>query len=286
MTQIPNLPIRKTLQEIIFYKEHGPLFGEVLLNLKAMVDDGHASTADLKEMFRRNIYKTFPPGRKRNVSFPFKTQRNHLNEEFGESICISCNDTIAHGRASSLKQGDIVSIDCGIAIKHRRNRWLHFDAAFTTIYGKLTENIEPKYWINTPQQALINITRYQPNDTHRLAQIINDTATKSNLQIVVSLTGHGIGHSLHEAPIVHNMPGNYIPVPLFENMVFCAEPIFAQLTEQDSIANVTNIAQTCLESDGWGVSTLSGAPSSHFETMFAIINGQIIDLIGVSRWEL
>lgn len=282
MTKAPDLPIQKTEEEIQFYLKYCPLFGEILLDLKAVMDEGTISIKELKDMFQQSIYNMFKDIPRRNIIFPFKNQINHLKEEFGESICISCNNTVAHGRTESINYGDIVSVDCGVAVRRRKGRLLHFDAAFTTFYGGFAEDTDYN-WINIPQQALISILEGQPKNNHQLGGLIAKTAVDSELQVVASLTGHGIGHSLHESPIIHNMPGAYMPVSFFEGMVFCAEPIFVR--PDDNPAKIT-IAETYLESDGWSVSTISGAPASHFETMLAIINGQIVDLIGVSRWEL
>jgi methionyl aminopeptidase len=116
-----------------------------------------------------------------------------------------------------------------------------------------------------------------------IATIIRETARAQHLKQVVSMTGHGIGYMLHEAPSIHNAPGEFLPVTLFEGICFCAEPIFVN-PGYDSDSSF--ISPTCIGTDGWEVATISGDLASHFETTFGIINGQIVDLVGVSRWRL
>ena len=210
--------------------------------------------------------------------FPFNNQKNYLGESFGHPICISVNNTIAHGRPENYipKLGDVISVDCGVSIPYG-TRQLHLDAAFTVSYNKT----EP--WVNAPLYALKKIIAQQPSDTMEIAKIIRQTAKDNNLNQVVSLTGHGIGYKLHEAPAIHNAPGNFLSVELFEGLCFCAEPIFVH-PGKDKKSSF--ICPTYIGTDGWKIITANDLPSSHFETTFGIINGQIVDLIGVTNWLL
>jgi len=101
------------------------------------------------------------------------------------------------------------------------------------------------------------------------------------MSIVLSLTGHGIGYSLHEAPIIYNAQGQFLNEELFDGLCFCAEPIFSPGKGEKN-----SIVKTYIDSDGWSIYTRNGNPTSHFETMLCVDNGQIIDLTGMTEWSL
>ena len=275
----PQIPVKKSTGAMNVYKTEGPKFGEIL---KVLYDDLSNSCnylEDLEQTFIRLCRESFGL----DTSFPFKNQKNYIKEPFNHAVCISINDILAHGRPLQInkekliEENAVVSIDCGIAIPYK-SRWLNLDAAFTVKLGSYDGN-----WVKAPHEALREIIIQQPTDTMHIANIIKDTAESNNLKQVVSMAGHGIGYELHEAPTIHNAPGDFSPVELFEGLCFCAEPIFIK---PGSNKNSSFISSTCIGSDGWEVSTVSGDPASHFETMFGVINSQIVDLTGVSSWIL
>ena len=269
MTTNIKIPFKKNKEEIETYQSYGKNFGNVLLDIRNKVQNKKFSS--MPELVTYYM-DTLPAGFRK---YPFAYQKNSFNEMFKEPICISINNCIAHGRDyKRFKDGDVISIDCGVAIPSCNcNRYLNFDAAFTVVYG------EEKSWTSTPLEALKNIVAKQPKNTYDLAGIISDTAIEKGLNYVVSLTGHGIGYSLHETPIIHNARGAFVSENLFEGLCFCAEPIFVK-----NKSEAGQIEKTYLDSDGWAVYTQSGSPSSHFETMFCVINGQIVDLLGMTQW--
>lgn len=273
----PHIPVRKSPDMMKAYAEIGPKFGAILRELYDLVHNGDLNDHDIERFFIKAAQKTFGLG----VRFPFAEQINYLGEKFGCVTCVSIDSEVAHGRShwNITKSGAIVSVDAGIAIpytKASRDKLLHLDAAFTTSVN--TSN----NWTNGPLKTLQAIAESRPTNTAAIAKIIRDTAKEQEAKQVVSLTGHGIGFSLHEAPTIHNAPGEYSPVELFNGMCFCAEPIFVDpgCTNNDSF-----ISPTCIGPDGWVVSTVSGDPASHFETTFGVIDGRIIDLVGITKWE-
>ena len=276
----PRLPIKKSKDDINFYLKYGKDFGEVLWDFREYFLSKykynnilHYPSIDFQHLCNNKYGNNF------TVSYPFGKQKNYLGKEFINNICISTNSTIAHGvQHYTLKQDDIISVDCGIELNRLYDPNLNFDAAFTLCPEDTKDN-----WELAPLEALKNIVKEQPKDTMEIAEVIQATAQQYNLQQVVSLTGHGIGYSLHEEPIIHNAPGPFSPIKLFDGLVFCAEPIFVKPTKEN---NSSPIAHTCLGSDGWEVLTISGDPATHWETMFAVINGQIVDLTGITEWNL
>jgi methionyl aminopeptidase len=255
------------------YLEAGWQFGAILRSLYDIVHENRNSKLDLEATFAGAVWNVFGP----EVQFPFVKQTNYLGEMFGHAICVSANDEVAHGRSFYKRHipGAIISVDAGIAFPYK-DKLLHLDAAFTTAVN-ISDN-----WTHGPLKALQTIAESRPTNTAAIAKIIRDTAKEQGAKQVVSLTGHGIGFSLHEAPTIHNAPGEYAPVELFNGLCFCAEPIFVDPGCSD---NGSFISPTCIGPDGWVVSTVSGDPASHFETTFGVIDGRIVDLVGITKWE-
>jgi len=274
----PNLPIKKSEEEILLYMKYGKKFNEILLHLKVLVEEG--IEWDLEKKFTE-ISEDILSNQDdiKSISYPFKHQKNYLGREFGHAICMSINNVVAHGEPTILKTGDTVSVDCGLFLCFKNGSCLNFDSAFTGVFG---EKLDKDSWIYKSKNALNEIEIQQPKDTKSISKIIRHVAKDSKLKQVVSMTGHGIGHNLHEPPSIHNAPADFNNIELFEGLVFCAEPIFVKSDEDFE----KFIVQTALGSNGWEVLTTSDEMSTHFETMFCFVNGQIIDLIGVSKWIL
>jgi len=270
LPMVPNIPIQKSPAALALYEDTGPEFGRILYNLYNSICAGDCN--NIERDFVSACIGSFAG----DLIFPFINQTNHLGEIFGHAVCISVNDEIAHGRpqAQAIKPGDVISVDCGLGIPFGKYH-LHLDAAFTAV---VQDNYD---WTVAPLLALQNIVSKNPTNTSQIAKIIHETAKTEHMNQIVRLTGHGIGLLLHEAPIIHNAPGEFRSVDLFDGLCFCAEPIFVDPSYDKGSSFIT---QTYLGSDGWVVSTTNGAPTSHFETTFGIISGQVIDLIGVTNW--
>jgi methionyl aminopeptidase len=273
----PGLPQQKSKEIIKFYQEYCHLWNlSVIKPLYAEITNASLGIIDLEEKFH-NKHLTIELLSKEKIKYPFVGQKNINEDVFGHSICVSINNEVAHGRPKGIFKGDSASIDCGISLPFKDKR-LMFDAAFTTICGNRCEDLG---WVKEPHKALQNIIREQPKNTKEISEIIEQTALDAGLQVVVATTGHGIGHQLHEAPPIYNASGQFQSIDLFEGLVFCIEPIFVN-PGKNKVSS--SIAATYIKEDGWTITTTSGDPASHFESMFAIINGQIVDLLGMTEW--
>lgn len=266
---------RKSAEDIRFYLENGPKFGSVIKNIANRILYGKISTKyNVQSEYITACTKNF-----KNPEFPFCDQKNYLGEEFGFPVCVSINNTAVHGmelEKDTFSEGDIISIDCGLSVEGPTRR-LFFDSAVTTTFMSDIPD-----WVYAPRDALRNLLKIdmsQKLNTHKIASVIQDTAEFRELQIVLSMSGHGIGYSLHEGPHIHNGTGKYSPVTLVENSVFCVEPIFVLPANGEGF----DVARTYIDSDGWSVRTESSQPSSHFESMFCIWNGELVDIVGVTQ---
>jgi methionyl aminopeptidase len=175
---------------------------------------------------------------------------------FPAVICTSPNDMIVHGIPGSyrLKDGDIISIDCGAII----DGW-HGDAAFTAPVGEVTA--EAQRLIDVTEQSL-HAGIEQMVDGNRISDIghaVQAVAEAAGYSVVREYVGHAIGTAMHEKPEVPNYGPPHKGPKLRPGMVFAVEPM-------------VNIGrkETRLLDDGWSVVTLDGELSAHWEHTIAV----------------
>lgn len=179
---------------------------------------------------------------------------------FPFSLCISVNSTVVHGMPSdyTLRDGDIISIDCGVYFKG-----YHSDSAYTHAVG----NISPEV------QELLDVTKdslYKGIEKAivglrigDIAYAIQQHAEAKKFGVVRELVGHGIGQNLHESPEVPNYGKRGQGPKLQEGLVLAIEPMI-------------NLGSRYIvqEEDGWTIRTRDNKPSAHFEHTVVVRQGQ------------
>lgn len=176
---------------------------------------------------------------------------------FPFSLCISVNDVVVHGFSNDyvLKDGDIISVDCGVFMNH-----YHGDSAYTFAIG----NVAPD------TLKLLRITKEslyrgvaQAREHNRVGDISfaieNFTAREHSYGVVRELVGHGVGRQLHEDPQVPNFGKRGDGKKLKEGMVLAIEPMINMGTRDVKWLK-----------DKWTVVTGDGKPSAHFEHTTAV----------------
>ncbi len=238
----------KTDEEIDLMRQSGHLLAKVHEELHAALRPG-ISTLELDEIGERTIRALGGiPNCKDYEGFP-------------ASVCISVNNEVVHGIPSSeriLQEGDIVSLDTGLIYKG-----FHSDAARTWGVGKISDEA----------QKLIDVTRESffegikkarvGNRLYDISAAIDKFIRPYGYGIVRELTGHGIGTSLHEDPIVPNFRKLTRGPKLQKGMTICVEPM---ITMGDRKVG-------WLEDD-WTVATLDGSLAAHYENTIAITDGE------------
>lgn len=176
---------------------------------------------------------------------------------FPASLCISVNDEVIHGIPGSyiLKDGDIVSVDCGACVDG-----FHGDAARTFAVGN----------ISSQAKKLIDVTRQSFFEGIKVAQIGNNLTDisyeiqryieSSGFSVIRDYVGHGIGRSVHEDPDVPNFGKSGRGPKLVEGMVLAIEPM----------VNAGNYKVRTLK-NGWTVVTCDQSLSAHYENTVAIL---------------
>ena len=172
------------------------------------------------------------------------------------TLCISVNDTVVHGFPSDykLKEGDIVSIDCGT-----KYRGFYGDSAYTFPVGKVSD--EDRALLEATKMSLYKgigkaVAGGRIGD---IGNAVQSYVEALGFSVVREMVGHGIGHNMHESPEVPNYGRQGHGVKLQEGMVICIEPMIN-----------AGRKEIYLDDNGWGIRTADGSKSAHFELTVAI----------------
>jgi methionyl aminopeptidase len=172
------------------------------------------------------------------------------------TLCISINEVVVHGIPGKreIKEGDLVSVDCGTIIDG-----YYGDSAFSFGVGEM--NPEVVELMKRTKESL-----YKAIDIAVAGKRIGDIGYEVQsyvesygYSVVRDLVGHGLGSHLHEKPEVPNYGRRGTGSKLEENMVICIEPMI-------------NLGKRGVmqERDGWTIKTIDQKPSAHFEHAIAI----------------
>jgi len=153
-----------------------------------------------------------------------------------------------------LKEGDIISVDCGVL----KNEYFG-DSAYTFAVGEVKSEILNLLKVTKESLYKAIEKTVVGNRLGDISEAVQAHAEKNGFSIVRELVGHGIGQNLHEAPEVPNYGKRGHGLKLQEGLVIAIEPMvnFGKKT----------IVQ---EKDGWTIRTADNLPSAHFEHTVAI----------------
>lgn len=180
--------------------------------------------------------------------------------EFPNTLCMSPNAQVVHGIPNNepLKEGDIISIDCG-AIKNG----FYGDHAYTFAVGEIDPKIEKLLKVSKASlfEGIKNFKK--GNRVGDIGYAIQNYCEKEGFGVVRELVGHGLGKTMHEGPEIPNYGRRGRGKKLLDGMVLAIEPMINLGTHK--------IKQL---DDGWTILTADGKSSAHFEHNVALINGK------------
>jgi methionyl aminopeptidase len=179
---------------------------------------------------------------------------------FPNTLCTSVNDEVVHGIPSDyvLKEGDIVSVDCGVI----REGW-YGDSAYTFAVGEIKDEIRRllDYTLASLEEGVKAAIA-----GNRIGDISNAVQTKAEsggYSVVRELVGHGLGRKLHESPEVANWGKKGTGPKMDKGLVICIEPMIN-----------AGKKETIQMRDGWTIRTADGSPSAHYEYAVAVDKGK------------
>lgn len=173
------------------------------------------------------------------------------------STCVSVNNILVHGVPSKkvvLKEGDIVSVDCGATLKG-----YVADSAFTIGVGKVSN--EAKAIMDATEGSLYEgILQMVPgNYAGDISAAIQAYAEDRGYFLTKQYTGHGVGRSMWEAPQVPNFGIKGTGLRLRAGVTIAVEPMLLIGTEATKVIK-----------DGWGVTSVNRKLTCHFEHSIAV----------------
>jgi methionyl aminopeptidase len=187
---------------------------------------------------------------------------------YPKTLCTSINEEVVHGIPGkrSLKEGDIVGIDCGAVVEG-----YYGDAARTMPVGRISP--ERAKLLEVTRKALeAGIAAARPgNRVSDIGAAVEALALAGGYGVVRDFVGHGVGTALHEEPQVPNYGPAGRGGILKSGMVIAIEPMF----------NLGR-AEVSVDRDGWTVRTRDGSASAHFEFTVAI-EPQAAVILGLGR---
>ncbi|CCZ85824.1 MAG TPA: type I methionyl aminopeptidase [Candidatus Caccosoma faecigallinarum] len=235
--------IRKTPREIALLKEAGRIVALVHQELKKSIVSG-ITTKEIDKLSEKII-------RQYGATPSFKGYQG-----FPGAVCVSINDMVIHGIPGhqKLKNGDIVSVDVGACYQG-----YHGDSAWTYAVGEVSD--EAKRLMKVTEEALYEgLKQAKPgNHVGDISAAIENYVRKNGYTSPEDYTGHGVGTSIHEDPMVPNY-GKYGHGPLLKpGMVIAVEPMVHAGKKEVKVLK-----------DGWGVVTADHSLAAHYEHTIVI----------------
>jgi len=233
--------------EVEKIRESSLLVGKTLAELAKHIKPG-ITTGELDKIAEDFI-------RSHDATPEFKGYRG-----FPSSICVAVNDEVIHGIPGNyaLKDGDIISIDCGV----RKNGFVG-DSAYTFPVGTVSEEAKRLMQITKECLELGIAEAFAGNRVGDIGFAVQQHAEKNGYSVVREFCGHGVGRKLHEKPDVMNFGRRGHGKQLKNGTVIAIEPMINQGTNKIT-----------LDADEWTVRTADQKLSAHFEHTVVVRQGK------------
>lgn len=243
----------KTEEEISLMRAANQLVGSTLGELAKHIKPG-VSTLELDK-----IADTFI--RDHGATPTFLGFPNPYGGPFPASICASVNECVVHGvptKDTILKDGDIISIDCGTLLNG-----FNGDSAFTFPVGEISDEV--RKLLRTTKESLYKGIDEAVHGKHvgDISNAVETYCTAQGYGIVRELTGHGIGREMHEDPQIPNYGRKGNGPTLKEGMCLAIEPMITM-----------GKRQIWLMPDKWSIVTRDKMPAAHYEHTIVVRKGK------------
>ena len=181
-------------------------------------------------------------------------------EGFPAALCMSVNDVVVHGFPPDyvLKEGDIVSVDCGTLYKGYNG-----DSAYTFPVGEV--DAETRKLLDVTKASLYKgiEAAVAGNRIGDIGYAVQSYAESFGFSVVRELEGHGLGKEMHEQPGVPNFGTRGRGTKLVEGLVICIEPMINAGGRGVYLAR-----------NGWAVHTQDHRKSAHYELTVVVRKGK------------
>lgn len=185
--------------------------------------------------------------------------------QFPGATCISVSPVIAHGIPDGhvLRAGELIHIDVSAELDG-----YYADTGASLIVSKRERSLEKLLEAAraTLMKALHAAKAGSP--LNGIGRTVQNEAKRRGFNVIYDLTGHGIGHRLHESPKeilnFHNPGDRRI---LNEGLVLAIEPFLT-----------TGFGRVVEEKDGWSLRTMDRTIAAQFEHTIVVTKNEPIIL--------
>ena len=231
-------------------REAGRINATVLAAVKERLQPG-VTTADLNAAAEEVL-------KSHGCISPFK---GYGHPSFPSSITVCINDEMVHGiphPKRKLKEGDIVSIDCGTVFEG-----FVADSAFTAAVGEISP--QATKLLEVTEGALFAGIENMRNGkrTGDISAAIQNYVENHGFHVTREYTGHGVGRNMHEGPQVPNIGKAGSGMLLRPGVTIAIEPMVLIGTHETRVLP-----------DKWTVVSADGSLTAHFEHTIAVTEGE------------
>ena len=183
---------------------------------------------------------------------------------FPAGTCISVNEEVVHGIPGDriLQEGDIVSVDTVTELNG-----FFGDSAITYAVGEIDEESRRLLEVTEKSREIGIEMTVVGNRIGDIGHAIQSYVEKNGFTVVRDFAGHGVGHSMHEDPIIANFGRKGRGIKIENGMVLAIEPMVNAGSYKINV-----------KEDGWTIVTRDGKRSAHFEHSIAIVDGKPVIL--------
>jgi methionyl aminopeptidase len=234
----------KTALEIEKMRRSGQILRQVHEAIRPLVVAG-ASTMDLEIAANRKI-----------DSFGAKAAFKGYHG-FPAALCTSLNDQVVHGMPNPktiLKDGDILSIDCGVVVDG-----FYSDCAVTYAIGNPSPKVKRLLDVTKASLEAAILEAVPGGRLFDISAAVQEMCEAEGFGVVREFVGHGIGKTMHEDPQLPNYGTRGKGPRLKAGMVLAIEPMINAGSHEVKVLK-----------DGWTAVTIDGSYSAHFEHTVAI----------------
>lgn len=237
----------KTDSEIEIMRQGGIKLKEVMKQLVPHIQAG-ISTNELNRFAENYI-------REQGADISFNKV-----EGYKWAVCVPINEQVVHTPPTKriLKNGDVLTVDIGAYFKG-----FHTDHAITVVVGgQTTPQIEKFLTCGREALQLAIDQAHVGNRIGHISEAIEKKVVGDGYTIMRQLTGHGVGHELHEDPFI---PG-FLSKPVEKTMKLKAGMVLAL----EVIYSMGSAEIAYEEGQDWSIITADKSMSACFEHTVAI----------------
>lgn len=240
----------KTPKEIEILAEGGKILSEILAALRDKVAAG-VNTKELEELAKNFIKKA-------GGKPAFLGYKTNGGRPYPAALCASVNEAVVHAPAIfdyEIKAGDVVSLDLGLWYKG-----LCTDMATTVAVAPVPKTTAELIRVTKKslEAAIGECKAGAPISV--IGKKVQKIVEGAGFGVIRDLVGHGVGHEVHEDPMVPNYYDRaFDEIILKEEMVIAIEPMTTMGGVKIELAD-----------DGFTYRTADQSIAAHFEATVAI----------------